>query len=124
MKTNIIAYEQKFIDNCNTGYGCGYVHIPKNHPILVMLLEESNYITVEGFSDDITFNEWDKDKEFYVVGFDTAHSWNNMQNSGLDFVQKTTDELKKCIENFTKEDAKKYATSKVMEVTNLYKDYL
>ena len=36
----------------------------------------------------------------WVIGFDTAHAWDNLQNCSMDFVLNETERLKNQIENY------------------------
>lgn len=108
--TELKPYSQEFINSTNSGWGCGYVLIPKNHPILVKLLFENDayfYLQIPGFSEEITLSEWEPNGEFYRIGFDTAHRWNNIENSSLGFVEFKTNELKRLVDSYTILDAKK-----------------
>ena len=126
--TELKAYEQNFIESCNTGWGCGYVHIPKNHPILVKLLinENNGYynLQIDGFSEELTWTSWNETNDFYVVGFDTAHSWNNIQNSDKNFVEQKTNELKTIVDNYTLLDAKLEVQKLFINLRTKFKDFL
>ena len=104
-----MPYNESFIQSCNTGWGCGYVLIPKNHPILVKLLFENDgyfYLQLPNFSEEITLSEWVSNGEFYKIGFDTAHGWNNLENSGINFVEAKALEMQKIIDSYTIDHAK------------------
>jgi hypothetical protein len=82
MKTfiSIMGYDARFKEHHRGGWGCGYVNIPKDHPILVQLVDNEgwgNYLQPDGCPEEITFSEWTEDKEHFRIGFDTAHSYNN-----------------------------------------------
>ena len=126
MKTFIstMAYEEDFKTKCKTGWGCGYVHIPKDHPILVKLEEGwGNYLTPDGCPEEITFTKWDKDKEYLIIGFDTAHSYNNSTH-GVQYVTDRANEIKDLVDAYTTEDAHKYANEQLQLVIDKYKNYL
>ena len=126
MKTFIstMAYEEDFKTKCKTGWGCGYVHIPKDHPILVKLEEGwGNYLTPDGCPEEITFTKWDKDKEYLIIGFDTAHSYNNSTH-GVQYVTDRANEIKDLVDAYTTEDAHKYANEQIQLVIDKYKNYL
>lgn len=126
--TEIIAYSEKFIKETNSGFGCGYVHIPKNHPILVKLLinENDSYynLQIDDFSEELTFSKWDANQDFYIVGFDTAHSWNNIENSGKLFVENKTNELKKIIDEYSLLNAKLEVQKLFIDLRTKFKDFL
>ena len=126
MKTFIstMAYEEDFKANCRTGWGCGYVHIPKDHPILVKLEEGwGNYLTPDGCPEEITFTKWDKDKEYLIIGFDTAHSYNNSTH-GVQYVTDRANEIKDLVDAYTAEDARKYAEEQIELVKTKFSKYL
>ena len=116
-------YSKEFRTSCNTGWGCGYVTIPKGHPILIRRLIESNYLYVTGFSYEITYCQNDEEGNL-VIGFDTAHSWNNITNSDEQYVIKTTLELKALIDAYTFDDAKKEAQEYLANQYAMLADYL
>jgi len=76
------------------GWGCGYVEIKKDHP--VYKLAQIEYIGNEGsfyyqlpmIGEEITFCEFEDD--VLILGFDTAHSYNTIENSGKDMVVEAT----------------------------------
>lgn len=110
MKTiiELMPYSEEFINNCSTGWGCGYVKIPVSHPFYVKrLLSNDDYFypQINGFSEEITFAE--VEGNYLKIGFDTAHIYNNMQNSGKDFVEQKANELKSFVDAYNMEDAKK-----------------
>lgn len=120
------AYEQRFIEVANSGWGCGYVIIPKGHPFRVfeLLEEDDRYFNIQvgGFSEEITYCA--KEGENLVLGFDTAHSWNNIENSGKSEVERLTEDLRQCIESFTMEHAKAKVKKHIETLTQKYKDFL
>lgn len=127
MNTSIklIGYDDNFIQSCSTGWGCGYVLIPLNHPFLVKRLLNNDvyfYPQISGFSEEITFCE--EIDGFLQIGFDTAHRWNNINNSPKSFVELKANELKQYIDNYTMLDAKKEVENYFQELKNKFKDYL
>jgi hypothetical protein len=126
MKTFVsaIAYEEDFKTRDRTGWGCGYVHIPKDHPILVQLEEGwGNYLTPDGCPEEITFTRWDKDKEYLIIGFDTAHSYNNASHDEV-YVTAQANVIKNLVDAYTAEDADRYAKEQIQLVMDKYKNYL
>lgn len=94
----LIGYDREFKKNCNTGWGCGYVAIPLDHPAAIQHFErlkadelkklhanEDEYIYVSpyfelfGLVEPTTYTETTNIKgvDYLVFGFDTAHSWNS-----------------------------------------------
>jgi hypothetical protein len=121
-----IAYEEDFRSNTRTGWGCGYVHIPEDHPILVKLIDNEgwgDYLTPDDCPEEITFSLWDKDKEYYVIGFDTAHSYNNSSHDEA-YVTEQANAIKSLVDAYMDYDADIYATEQIRLVTEKYSKYL
>lgn len=122
-----IAYEKEFKSHVKEmGWGCGYVHIPKDHPILVKLIDNEgwgDYLQPDDCPEEITYSEWDKDKEYYVIGFDTAHSYNDSSHDE-EYVTAQANAIKSLVDAYTAEDARKYAAEQIQRVTNEYSKYL
>jgi hypothetical protein len=121
-----IAYEEDLKTIGITGWGCGYVHIPKDHPILVKTLVSDgwlNYLTPDGCPEEITFSQWDKEQEYYVIGFDTAHSYNNDSHDEA-YVTEQANAIKLLVDAYTSEQAKKFAMDEIGKVIRLYSKYL
>jgi hypothetical protein len=128
MKTFIstVAYAEDFKTVGKTGWGCGYVHIPKDHPILVKLIDNEGwgkYLQPDNCPEEITFTGWDKDKEHLIIGFDTAHGYNNDSHDEA-YVTQQANAIKLLIDAYTAEDAKKFAMDEISRVTRLYSKYL
>jgi hypothetical protein len=121
-----IAYEDDFKSHIrSSGWGCGYVHIPKDHPILIKLIDIdwSDYLTPDGCPEEITYSSWDENDEYYVIGFDTAHSWNN-DTHGMQYVTDRANEIKALVDAYTAEDASLYAGEKISLTIKKYSKYL
>ena len=120
-----VAYEEDFKSHIKTiGWGCGYVHIPKDHPILVELEEGwGNYLQPKDCPEEITFTQWDKEKEYLVIGFDTAHSYNNALHDEQ-YVTDRANEIKACVDAYMDYDADIYAREQIRLVTEKYSKYL
>ena len=128
MKTFIsaIEYKEDFKTIGKTGWGCGYVHIPKDHPILVETLVSDgwgDYLQPKDCPQEITFTEWDKDKEHLIIGFDTAHSYNNDSHDEA-YIKEQANIIKDLVDAYTSEQAKKFAMDEISKVTRLYSKYL
>jgi hypothetical protein len=128
MKTFIstVAYAEDFKTGNKTGWGCGYVHIPKDHPILVETLVSDgwgDYLQPKDCPEEITLSRWDKDQEYYMIGFDTAHSYNNDSHDEA-YVTQQANAIKLLVDAYTAEDAKKFAMDEISRVTLLYSKYL
>lgn len=110
----MVGYDRTFQKNCNTGWGCGYVCLPIEHPKAVLHFErladdnkklaeakEDEYIYVNpyfeiagGLNQEVTLTETeeiDGDK-YLVIGFDTAHSWNDSTHN-FNYVFRETREM-------------------------------
>ncbi len=122
-----IAYKEDFKAHIKSiGWGCGYVHIPKDHPILVKLINNDGwgtYLEPDGCPEEITYSEWDENKEHFVIGFDTAHSYNNDSHDEA-YVTAQANAIKLLVDAYTAEDARKYAVEQIQRVTNEYSKYL
>ena len=98
-----------FAKNTNQGWGCGYVKIPSGHPILIKIEMQSEFnlfnLYSNGFSNEITYAKWDKEGDYYKIGFDTRHTFNDSSDDEA-YVLKTTLKLKEIVENYTFDDAK------------------
>jgi hypothetical protein len=121
-----IAYEEEFKTIGRTGWGCGYVHIPKDHPILVKTLVSDgwgDYLQPDGCPEEITFSQWDKEQEYFIIGFDTAHSYNNDSHDEA-YVTEQANAIKLLVDAYTSEQAKKFAMDEIGKVIRLYSKYL
>jgi hypothetical protein len=122
-----IAYEEDFRSNTRAGWGCGYVHIPEDHPILVKLIDNEgwgDYLQPDDCPEEITFSRWDKDKEYYVIGFDTAHSYNDSAIHNEVYVTAQANAIKSLVDNYTAYDAHAYATKQIQLAAKNYSKYL
>ena len=119
-----MAYDDDFVSSCKTGWGCGYVHIPKDHPILVELEEGwGNYLSPKDCPEEITYTRWDEKSEYLVIGFDTAHSYNN-SNHDEEYVTAQANAIKALVDAYMDYDADIYATEQIRLVTEKYSKYL
>lgn len=127
MKTFIstIAYDDDFKSHIRSiGWGCGYVHIPKDHPILVQLDEGwGNYLQPKDCPEEITYSEWDKEREHLIIGFDTAHSHNNSSHDE-EYVTAQANAIKALVDAYMDYDADAYAREEIRLVTEKYSKYL
>jgi len=126
MKTFIsaIEYEEDFKTRGRNGWGCGYVHIPKDHPILVELEEGwGKYLEPNNCPEEITFTQWDKDKEYLIIGFDTAHSYNNDSHDEA-YIKEQANIIKDLVDAYTADDARRYAHDQIKLVYSKFSKYL
>jgi hypothetical protein len=106
-----VGYSDDFIKATKSGWGCGYVYIPSEHPILVQLINEHRdyfYLQPNNCEQEITLSQWDGEKDYYVIGFDTAHSYNNSTHDEA-YVIAETEKIKALVDAYTIEDAHKEA---------------
>ena len=120
-----IAYEYDFKTYIrNSGWGCGYVHIPKDHPILIELEEGwGNYLSPKHCPEEITFTQWDKDGDYLIIGFDTAHSYNNDSHDEA-YVTSQANTIKSLVDSYTSHDSDIYAREQIQLVTDKFNKYL
>jgi hypothetical protein len=128
MKTFIstIAYAEDFKTRDRTGWGCGYVHIPKDHPILVETLISNgwgDYLQPKNCPQEITFSSWTDDKEHFIIGFDTAHGHNNDSHDEV-YVTEQANIIKDLVDEYTADDARKYAEEQIELVKTKFSKYL
>jgi hypothetical protein len=129
MKTYIStkAYDEDFKSHVKCGWGCGYVHIPEDHPILIKIIDSddwTDYLTPEGCPEEITYSQWDKEQEYYVIGFDTAHSYNDSFTHNEVYVTEQANDIKSLVDNYNSYDAHAYATKQIQSVIKKYSKYL
>ena len=107
-----VGYSEDFLSSIKRGWGCGYVYIPSEHPILVKLYTEEyqgwNYLQPNNCEQEITLSQWDGDKDYYVIGFDTGHYYNNSTHDEA-YVIAETEKIKALVDAYTIEDAHKEA---------------
>jgi hypothetical protein len=122
-----MCYNDEFKQYHRGGWGCGYVHIPKDHPILVQLVENEgwgNYLQPDGCPEEITFSQWDKENdEYFVIGFDTAHSYNN-DSHDEQYVIDQSNAIKALVDAYTVQDAHDYAALRISDVISKFSKFL
>jgi hypothetical protein len=121
-----MGYDAKFKEHHRGGWGCGYVLIPKDHPILVKLIDNDgwgNYLQPDNCPEEITYSEWEKDGEHFKIGFDTAHSYNNSSHDEQ-YVIDRANEIKALVDAFTAEDANLYASERISSVISSFSKYI
>ena len=111
IKENTFLKRESFMD---FGWGNGYVVIPKGNILhgkgydeihdLIPLLDANGGLT---FADSVDIlKEWKEVPSGYddgwVIGFDTAHSWDTLERWSEDAVMLETEKLKKQLEHFIK----------------------
>lgn len=121
-----IAYPEDFKTFGRTGWGCGYVHIPKHHPILVQTIGNNgwgDYLQPDNCPEEITFSRWDENEEYFVIGFDTAHGYNDDSHDEV-YVTQQAEAIKSLVDAYTFEDAKEYATTMIEQCKTKFSAYL
>lgn len=95
------------IPSFKRGWGCGYVYIPKEHPILVNLYSQEfinySYLQPENCEEEITFSMWDSSMDYYIIGFDTSHYYNDSSHDE-EYVMNQTIKIKEIVDSYTFED--------------------
>lgn len=102
VKENTWLTRDSFID---FGWGNGYVTIPKEHPLhgkdydeiheLLPKLHVNGRLTFADTADSLNWDELPKGSEGdWVVGFDTAHSWDTLEMWSKEMVIKEAEKLK------------------------------
>ena len=88
-------------------------------------LEEGwgNYLQPKDCPQEITLFQWDKEKEYFIIGFDTDHSWNNDLNDET-YVTEQANAIKLLVDAYTLEHAKQHAKEQIGAVTRKYSKYL
>lgn len=105
----LIGYNSDFKEHCKSGWGCGYLMIPINHPIIKeweiqKLNDEENwgydYLQIGSFDEEITYTQYTEQNSinYVVIGFDTAHSYNNPEINDFNYVFNQTIKLKSIVD--------------------------
>lgn len=102
MKLKTFVKENTWLNFTDHGWGNGYVIIPKGHKYYGVDYDNIP-VNVHGgltFSDYANTLDWSeiKDKEGWVVGFDTAHYGDNSINRPRSWVVRETNKLRKQLE--------------------------
>lgn len=118
----LVGYDHEWIEATDSGWGCGYVMVPLNHPFMVELQAELDKEEAKCAEEGVVFwggmypqiydNEFDfyeeityyQDEEidgvkYKVFGFHTGHLMNNIEKNPFDYVLKSTLEMKKLIDS-------------------------
>jgi hypothetical protein len=114
-----------------TGWGNGYVLLPKSHPFYNMDYDDIpvrvhggltfgelfnpeyiiSWINNRDYYCDISIEELQELKDYYIIGFDTCHYGDNMDNCSLDFViEEANYLLEQCLDD-SDDDIRKYKTN-------------
>lgn len=109
----LIGYDRHFIKTCNPGWGCGYVAIPTDHPLVITNFERiatenelkdnapeeeyiyvNNYLEIPNIEQEITYTEAKQinGKDYIIVGFDTAHIYNSSEHN-MEYVLSETKKI-------------------------------
>ncbi len=88
----LVGYDREWINTAKTGWGCGYVMIPKDSRV-ANLISQYDQDMSDKCGEECTYN---KDiGDYIVLGFDTAHSYNNIEEHDFNYVLEKTIEIKK-----------------------------
>ena len=93
-----------FLMMSSTGWGNGYVVIPKGHKLHGKDYDNIDVdvhggLTFAANSDELDWEELiEEDKGGYVVGFDCAHAGDNSENCPKRYVEKEAENLKEQLE--------------------------
>lgn len=104
----LVRYSKEFQENCKTGWGCGYVAIPKGHFVEVWYsMQEKDgfdYLQLSEFGEEITLTKYVEinGKDYLIIGFDTAHSYNNPEEHDFNYVLNATHKILDVVNNFHK----------------------
>ena len=122
-----MGYDAEFKQYHRGGWGCGYVLIPKDHPILVKLIDNEgwgNYLQPDDCPEEITYSQWEKDGEHFRIGFDTAHSYNNPIIHDEQYVIDQANAIKALVDAYTEQDASLYASERISSVISSFSKYI
>jgi len=126
LEAYVIPYETKFIEQCNSGWGCGYIRIEQYGPfyrkmILDKKLNGDNfgyYPSIYDFQEEITLCEHDGDS--FIIGWDSAHRYQTLDNYPEAVIRAKTMELFNIIDNYTNADFEAYKAAKLRK----FQDFL
>lgn len=122
-----VDYSDEFMNSAKSGWGCGYVYIPSEHPILVKLYTEEyqgwNYLQPDNCEQEITYSEWDGEEDYYIIGFDTAHYYNNSSHDEA-YVIAETEKIKVLVDAYTQEHANQEAIDCIESLRKKLKKYI
>ena len=123
-----VPYTEDFIKARRSGWGCGYIWIPNEHPILVKLITETDqqwyyYLQPKNCEQEITYSQWDDKQDYYVIGFDTAHSYNNSSHDEA-YVIEETKKIKALVDAYTQEHANQEAIDCIESLRKKLKKYI
>ena len=98
---NNLLKQSKIYD---TGWGNGYVFLPKDHIWYGKHYDElydefsKDYFHIHG---GLTYSNYNDDKSYWVIGFDTAHLDDDLTNCSKEYVEKETIKLYKyCLSKY------------------------
>lgn len=119
-----VGYDQHFQKLAKTGWGCGYLMIPTNHPVVIhwqtmaarrkaeydaltseeqdeIYFYDDRYLSAMGGHQEITYTEPKTVNgiDYIVIGWDTAHSFNGPEHD-FNYVFNETVEIKKIVDDF------------------------
>jgi len=90
-----IRRNNDYYDNNMNGWGRGYVGLPNYHPYFGLKYDDLNFLSVHGY---ITYSGLVN--ELWIIGFDTNHYGDNLENCNFKYVYSETIKLKnQCMSN-------------------------
>lgn len=102
-----IIKENTWLPTIPHGWGNGYVVIPKGHPLYgndCGHMSVHGGINFSGYVDKILIEEWDElspeDEGKWMIGFDTCHYRDNIENCPKEYVQSEADNLLKQVQEY------------------------
>ena len=113
MRIRMFVKENTWLSSLDVGWGNGYVIIPKGHPLHGKGYDDIDVSVHGGLTFSGPVNELDnskeggwfeikpKDKDGWVIGFDTAHYGDNKMNWSKERVLKETQLLKEQVEKLS-----------------------
>ncbi len=100
MEIKSFVLENTWLMGMDVGWGNGYIVIPKDHPWYMKDYDEIDVDVHCGLTFGRLIDKAEKDNPFYpylgeyVIGFDTAHYQDNLQNCPKEYVEAETEKLK------------------------------
>ena len=93
IKTKLIPIT--WLPMMTTGYGCGYIGVPVEHPWYDKDYSQLEYVSVHG---GLTYSDFNVAKEppdgYWWIGFDTAHYGDDPDNCDERYCQNQIEQLK------------------------------
>ena len=88
-------YKKAGVNSIGVGYGNGYVGVPKEHELYRVDYNDIQGIDIHG---GLTFSDfWQEESKdnYWYLGFDTCHAFDNAENCNKQFVESEVKKLKR-----------------------------